>query len=118
FQTSARGAAGSTLQSLATRMMIDNFGNVGIGTTNALSTLDVRGSVATAPIASFSGATTNAAAIVDQSGSGDIFTASKSGLTKFVVNNAGYVGIGTANPVAPLQITASPTSFSSVALAN
>ena len=64
----------------------------------ALMMLGIDGSIrtqlggdATTPTASFSGATTNAGLIVDQSGSGDLFTASNSGATKFVINNAGNV---------------------------
>src|SRR6185503_3691402 len=68
-----------------------NGQRVGIGTTASLAQLDVRGQVATIPIASFSGATTNAAEIVDQSGSGDLFTASKSGASKFTITNAGNI---------------------------
>ncbi|HXC05061.1 MAG TPA: hypothetical protein VNZ86_09950, partial [Bacteroidia bacterium] len=79
-------------------------GNVGIGTISPVATLDVRGNVATNPIASFSGATTNAGLIVDQSGTGDLFTASKSGATKFVITNVGNVGIGTATPSVPLEV--------------
>src|SRR5207244_13390342 len=68
-------------------------GTVGLGTSSSLATLDIRGQVATAPIASFSGATTNAGVIVDNSGSGDLFTASKSGATKFVIQNNGNIEV-------------------------
>src|SRR6185437_9103309 len=60
---------------------------VGTGTNNPLGSLDVRSLVATNPVASFSGATTFANTIIDQSGTGDIFTASKSGATKFTIQN-------------------------------
>ena len=60
-----------------------------------VAALDVRGNLATQPVASFSGASNFVNLLVDQSGSGDLFTASKSGATKFVITNAGNVGIGT-----------------------
>lgn len=41
---------------------------------------------------------TNAALMVNQVGTGDIFTASQSGANKFVINNSGYVGVGTSSP--------------------
>src|SRR5205085_7041327 len=53
-----------------------------------LATLDVRATSGTLPVASLSGQTSFASAIIDQSGLGDIFTASKSGSTKFVINNS------------------------------
>lgn len=51
----------------------------------------------TSPTASVSGSTAQAALMVDNTGNGDLFTASKSGKTQFVINNAGNVGIGTSN---------------------
>src|SRR6185437_4100114 len=79
---------------------------IGQGNVNPLATLDVRATSiggATIPVASISGATTNASLLVDQSGLGDIFTASKSGASKFSIGNdgtlklyggaSGYVGI-------------------------
>jgi excisionase family DNA binding protein len=61
---------------------------------NLLATLDVRGTSGTLPVASVSGATTFANTVIDQSGTGDIFTASKSGATKFTIKNSGTVIIG------------------------
>ena len=79
-------------------LMPGGSGQVGVNVaSNLLATLDVRGNSGTAPVASVSGATTNAAEIVDQSGSGDIFTASKSGQTQFVINNDGTVSLSTSN---------------------
>jgi hypothetical protein len=69
-------------------------------------TLDITSTLDTLPVASISGSTSMASLIVDQSGSGDLFTASKSGATKFVVTNAGNVGIGMTNPTAQLQVNA------------
>ena len=78
---------------------------LGIGTnSNLAAALDVRSTSGTAPAASISGATAMAGLVVDQSGVGDIFTASKSGATKFVITNAGNVGIGTNTPAALLHI--------------
>ncbi|MGH9857251.1 MAG: hypothetical protein ACRD4B_05345, partial [Acidobacteriota bacterium] len=73
-------------------------GAVGVGTTTALATLDIRGNSGTTPFASFSGQTAKAGLIIDNNGVGDLFTASKSGATKFVVTNSGDVGIGTSTP--------------------
>jgi len=47
-----------------------------------------------------------AALIVNQLKGGDIFTASASGVPKFVITNAGNVGIGTTTPKGNLSITA------------
>ncbi|HET9946446.1 MAG TPA: DUF2341 domain-containing protein [Patescibacteria group bacterium] len=124
FQTSVNGDAG-----LASRMYIANNGNVGIGTINpaalfdvnsfldVLSTgtvgigttaplgmLDIRSSLGGQPIASLSGKTSLAGLIVDNSGVGDLFAASTSGTTRFVVTNNGSVGIGNAAPTRSLDI--------------
>ncbi len=73
-------------------------GRVGIGTNSALASLDVRGISGTIPIASFSAVTSFAGLLVDNSGVGDIFTASKSGATKFTVLNNGNISwAGTTN---------------------
>src|SRR5258708_4712181 len=68
-------------------------GNVGIGAgTNTLNgTLDLRAVSGTLPVASISGKTSFASLIADQSGAGDIFTASVSGLPKFTITNAGNI---------------------------
>ena len=76
-----------------TKFIIDHSGNVGIGTNSPLATLDVRGSSGTTPVASFSGATSFAGLVVDQSGAGDVFTASSSGFPLFTVQNAGTLVI-------------------------
>src|SRR5205807_10180271 len=54
---------------------------------------------------SISGSSSFANLVVDQSGTGDLFTASKSGATKFVIKNNGNVGIGNANPASTLDIS-------------
>ncbi len=101
----------------AEKARIDSNGSFGIGTTSPLAALDVRRTIATLPIASFSGATTNAGLIVDNTGTGDLFTASKSGSSKFTITNAGNVGIGTTIPTtmfdirSPLSATGALASF-------
>ncbi|HXC06519.1 MAG TPA: hypothetical protein VNZ86_17300, partial [Bacteroidia bacterium] len=80
------------------RMRITHDGQVGINATTPAATLDVRASSATLAVASVSGSSNFANLVVDQSGTGDIFTASVSGATRFVINNAGNVGIGTSTP--------------------
>jgi hypothetical protein len=84
----------------------DSFieGNIGIGTSAPLGALDVRGNLGTTPVASLSGQTSFAAFVVDNRGLGDIFTASSSGLNRFVVKQSGNVGIGTTLPGAKLTI--------------
>ena len=57
--------------------------------------------------ASVSANTSFAGFVVDNRGVGDLFTASKSGNTKFVIVNSGSVGIGTAMPGALLDVTGS-----------
>lgn len=84
----------------------------GINTTSAHATLDIRSSLGTIPVASISGNTSMAALIVDQSGSGDIFTASSSGNTRFVVKENGNVGIGVSNPTSKLQVGGSSSTIS------
>ena len=64
-------------------------GNIGIGTTAPLSALDVRGLSNTASIASLSGSTVKAAFTVNNSGNGDLITASSSSTTQFIVTNGG-----------------------------
>jgi len=71
-------------------------GLVGINTdgTAPLANFDVRANVGTIAIASISGQTSYAGLTVDNSGVGDLITASTSGATKFVVRQNGSVGIG------------------------
>jgi len=96
------------------KMRLDQSGNVGIGTTSPLGTLDVRPNLVnggTISIASISGSTSFAGLLVDNTGLGDLFTASKSGASKFVITNAGNVGIGTTSPAALLQTTGTSTTI-------
>ncbi|MBI4084666.1 MAG: hypothetical protein HY431_02070 [Candidatus Levybacteria bacterium] len=99
FYTAPSGTAGGAV-TVTERLTIVNTGNVGIGTTSPLATLDVRTNSGTLPVASISGATSFASLVVDNSGVGDIFTASSSGLNRFVITQQGNVGIGTTTPVA------------------
>ncbi len=85
---------------------------IGIGTTNPLATLDIRALSSSTPVASISGVTNMASLVVDQSGLGDIFTASDSGQTRFVIKKNGNVGIGVANPTGLLSIAGSSSTIS------
>ena len=84
-------------------------GLIGINTAalTPLSSLDIRPNLAsggTISVASVSGKTSFAAMVVDQSGTGDIFTASDSGATRFDIRQNGSVGINTATPTAMLDV--------------
>lgn len=72
--------------------------------TGALAALDIRGTLGTLPTASISAKSSFASLVVDNKGFGDIFAASKSGATKFVITNSGNVGIGTAVPEGNLDV--------------
>ena len=87
-----------------TRFVIANNGNVGIGNSRPSSALDVWGLSGTASVASFSGNTSFAGLVIDNSGTGDILTASSSGMTRLTLTNNGNLGIGTATPGARLQV--------------
>ena len=99
-------------------LYFDNVNNrLGLGTSTPVSTLDVRNTSGAGPTASFSGATTSVGLLVDQSGTGDIFAASESGATKFVVYNNGNLGIaGSTNTLTTL--TSLATSPQTIALPN
>lgn len=71
----------------------DNNSFIGIGTTTPLASLDVRSSEGTTAIASISGSTSFAGLVVDNSGSGDLLTASTAGLTRFTVTNSGTASL-------------------------
>ena len=100
FCTNSDASAPCTTSS--SRLLITNTGRFGISNLSPLATLDVRPNNiggGTLAIASVSGSTSFAALVVDNTNAnGDLFTASKSGATKFVIANSGNVGIGTANP--------------------
>ena len=72
-------------------------GNTGINTVSPLSTLDVRANTLNAAAASFSANMNFASLIANNNGTGDIFTASSSGWTRFAINRFGAIGLtGTA----------------------
>ncbi|HXC05313.1 MAG TPA: hypothetical protein VNZ86_11210, partial [Bacteroidia bacterium] len=85
---------------------------IGINTITPLASLDVRGNLGTTPVASISGKTSFAALVVNNSGSGDLFTASSSGLTRFVVTQNGNVGIGTNTPGTLLDLNSGTSNVS------
>ncbi|HEY9661906.1 MAG TPA: hypothetical protein V6C65_25915, partial [Allocoleopsis sp.] len=65
---------------------------IGIGfNTTPLAALDVRNNFGTLPSASIAGATSFAGLVVDNSGIGDIFTASASGTSRFAITNSGTI---------------------------
>ena len=67
-----------------TGLVIQDGGNVGIGTTTPLSTFDVRGNLGTGPVASVSGNTSFATLIVDNDSlTGDLITASSAATPSF-----------------------------------
>ena len=79
------------------------------GTSSSAANFKLTGSSAlagTKPVASVSARTSYAAFLVDNSGVGDLFTASSAGLTQFVIKNNGAVGIGggTTIPTALLDV--------------
>ena len=93
WTTDANTAFGVSLGASPSRFNIATTGRVGIGTdvTSPLATLDVRSNVATLATASVSGSTNFAGLLVDNSGSGDLFTASKAGVSTFTVTNTGQI---------------------------
>ncbi|MBI5044694.1 MAG: site-specific integrase [Candidatus Levybacteria bacterium] len=95
-------------------------GNLGIGTNTPIAKLDVRGSGISSPVASISGQTNAVAALVVDNKVGDLFTASSSGLNRFVITQAGNVGIGTTTPNALLMVgtTMSMGSITANAIVN
>jgi excisionase family DNA binding protein len=79
---------------------MSQLGNVGVGTSTPYGRLEVTGT----------SSHTNALAILNETGSNDIFTASVSGVTKFLINNSGKVGIGTTNMTSALNVNGSITT--------
>jgi hypothetical protein len=85
-----------TIGNAATGNVILNpQGNIGIGTTDPRSTLNIIGNSATSPTASISATSTFAALLAEQrNNNGDLFTASQSGTTRFTIRNDGTVYLG------------------------
>ncbi len=89
----------------STLFTLDRAGLLGIGTASPVAPLHVS-----------KGYGSNATLIVDQLNSGDILTASASGSPKFVINNSGYVGIGTTSPSEDLDVAGNATFSGTLAL--
>ncbi len=68
-----------------------------VGGTASTSAKLLVSQLGTNAIASVAGSTSFSALVVDNSGTGSLFTASSSGLTRFVINKNGGVGINTAS---------------------
>jgi hypothetical protein len=92
FGTASNFSAGSQA-----RMMIDNVGRIGIGTTSPVARLSIAG---------FGNSTGLAFAISDVSST-----------TRFVIQDNGNVGIGTVTPTSPLHIFGTPAGGSNDQLA-
>lgn len=59
-----------------------------------------------------------AAFIVNNEGTGDILTASTSGITRFVITGEGNIGIGTSTPLAKLDLEGSVENFPAARIFN
>jgi len=101
-----------TLDANANLILSAGTGKIGVGTTSPLATLDVRGNSGTIPAASVSATSSFASLITDNAGSGALFTASKSGATKFTILNNGnlsWAGTGTALTTLSVAATTAQT---------
>ena len=83
----------SDTDTLTTGALYDNGTNVGLGTTSPVGKLHVQGA-----------AIGKALVTLNETGDQNIFTASASGTTRFVIQNNGNVGIGTTTPTGKLSI--------------
>jgi hypothetical protein len=111
FQTSDAGSSGSTLQSLTTKMAITAAGDVGIGTTEPTSKLDVDGTVtATAFAGDGSQLTGVTADSVTISGTAKQLLFNSDGSTLDHADNlywnqaTDFLGIGTDSPISTLHL--------------
>lgn len=86
--------------------------------TTALATLDVRSTLGTLTTASISGSTALAGFVVDNSGTGDIFTASSSGLSRFSIQQNGAIIIGADGTPIATTLRGGAATGSNVAGAN
>ncbi len=97
---------GNTTGTVSINPLASNF--TGIGTSNPRASLDIRRSLGiigggTMAVASISGRTSFASLLIDNS-LGDLFSASSSGINRFVVTQNGNVGIGTTSPASKLEL--------------
>jgi len=97
----------SSNNQLLEKMRLDSSGSLIIGGTTANATLDIRGNSGTTPITLITGNTAHAGLTINNQGEGDLFTASSSGTTKFVINKNGNVGIGDKSPTNTLKVLGS-----------
>ncbi len=123
FETAPPSVSGTTPNTMAERMRIDNTGNVGIGTTSPGFKLEVNG------VGQFSGATqigsgisqgyygdaANLALRTYNSTASDIYFQTYGGAaTNMIIKNNGYVGIGTTTPLKSLDVIGEIQSSSNI----
>ncbi len=77
------------------------FGLLGINTDGLVprANLDIRANFGTLAVASISGSTSFATLVVDNTGVGDLFTASKSGLPLFTIKNNGNINLSSPGDI-------------------
>ncbi|MDO8335403.1 MAG: hypothetical protein Q7T74_01295, partial [Candidatus Saccharibacteria bacterium] len=98
-------------------LTISDLGRIGINSTLPIGTLDVRSNVNYVPVASFSGSTLVATLLADNSGSGDIFTASSSGQTRFTLQNTGNI-LFYGNQTSAITLTSAAVSPQTITFPN
>src|SRR5207248_1036695 len=86
--------------------------------TTPVATLDVRTLSGTLPVASISGKTSFASLVVDNSGLGDLFTASTSGTPKFTITNSGNLVFAGGQTGAFTTLTSAATGAQTITLPN
>ena len=127
FQTAPVGTTGSTVNTLATAMTINNTGNVGIGTTTTPSRLSLFGTTTEAfsaytqsPSATSIRFGTNSSSnnsflgtfnYVGSGNVGNYTSLGLAGLPMLYLSGGGNVGIGTSAPAAPLHVSGASAIF-------